>query len=119
MAEITIDIWLYGTLARYGGPGASSSFANLSVCMPEGANLGDLLEQLGLPTSERGITFIDGQLSAMPGLQPDLGHSLHDGTRVGLFGPKSMWPFQYRHGASMLPELSRALEAEEPRHTYE
>jgi len=61
-----------------------------------------------MPTGERGVTFVNGQLSAMPGLQPDLGHILHDGDRVGFFDPKSMWPFQYRHGAAMIPEMAKA-----------
>ncbi len=37
----------------------------------------DLLAQLGMPTAQRGITFINGKLSAMPGLQPDLDHVLN------------------------------------------
>ena len=119
MAEITVDVWLYGALARYGGPDASKSFANVAVSVPEGTTLRGLLEQISLPTSERGITFIDGQLSAMPGLQPDLDHTLQDGMRIGMFDRKSMWPFQYRHGASMVPELAQALDERGLHHTYE
>lgn len=118
MAEITVDVWLYGGLARYGGPSASS-FANLKVRVAEGTTLGELLEQIALPTTERGITFIDGQLSAMPGLQPDLDHVLQDGMRIGMFDLKSMWPFQYRHGASMIPELAQAMDEKGLHHTYE
>jgi hypothetical protein len=57
----------------------------------------------------------------MPGLQPDLRHILQDGDRVGLFDLKSMWPFQYRHGAVITDEMERALGAEKDqglRHTY-
>jgi hypothetical protein len=74
-----------------------------------------------MPTEKRGITFINGRLSAMPGLQPDLGHILQDGDRVGFFDPKSMWPFQYRHGAMITDEMERVLGAEKDRalrHTY-
>ena len=106
---ITVDVWLYGVLARYGGDGAQPSFANVKARLPEGSRMADLLAQLNLPTEERGITFINGNLSAMPGLQPDLGHVLHDGDRIGIFDPKSMWPFQYRHGAAMTEEMSRAV----------
>jgi hypothetical protein len=109
LADITIDVWMYGALARYGGDAAQSSFANVQVHLPEGATMTDLLACLKMPTEERGITFISGQLSAMPGLQPDLAHVLHDGDRVGLFDPKSMWPFQYRHGAAMIEEMSRIV----------
>lgn len=118
MAEITVDVWLYGPLAQYGGPGSDGAFANVPVRMAPGATMADLLAQLGIPGNERGITFMDGQLSAMPGLQPDLGHPLSDGMRVGIFGPKSMWPFQYRHGASMLPELSEALGDRDLHHNH-
>ncbi len=114
MADITVDVWLYGALAKYGGEAAGLAHANLKVQLPAGSTMADLLNHLGLPTEERGITFISGNLSAMPGLQPDLGHVLQDGDRVGIFDPRSMWPFQYRHGAAMIPEMSRAInEAED------
>ena len=111
MADIAVDVWLYGALKRYGGEAEQGSFANLHLRLPEGSTVEDLLSNLGMPTEERGITFIDGQLSAMPGLQPDLNHVLCDGNRIGLFDLKSMWPFQYRHGAAMTEEMNRALVA--------
>jgi len=116
-----VDVWLYGVLARYGGERRQSSFANVQVTLPDGATLAALLACLGMPTGERGITFINGQLSAMPGLQPDLGHVLHDGDRVGFFDPRSMWPFQYRHGAAVTREMAGAMAAEKNdglHHTY-
>ncbi len=64
-----------------------------------------------MPTEERGITFINGKLSAMPGLQPDLEHVLSDGDRIAFFHLRSMWPFQYRHGASVTAEMGEALAA--------
>ncbi len=106
---MTIDVWLYGILRAYGGNAAAESFANLHVGLPDQSTLADLLARLNIPTEERGITFINGELSAMPGLQPDLGHVLHDGDRVGLFDLKSMWPFQYRHGAAMTKEMTDAM----------
>ncbi|MCL6431687.1 MAG: MoaD/ThiS family protein [Anaerolineae bacterium] len=115
-----VDVWLYGALARYGGDAARPSYANIKVQLPDGGTVADLLAQLGLPSGERGITFINGQLSAMPGLQPDLGHLLHDGDRIGLFDLRSMWPFQYRHGAAMIPEMASAVHGKEGiRHSYE
>ena len=109
---MTVDVWLYGALARYGTKGEQESFANLRVSLPQGSTMTDLLARLGVRTEERGVTFVNGQLSAMPGLQPDLGHILHDGDRVGLFDLKSMWPFQYRHGATLTDEMERATVAE-------
>jgi hypothetical protein len=89
--------------------------------LPEGSTMANLLARLKMPTEERGITFINGRLSAMPGLQPDLGHILLDGDRVGLFDLKSMWPFQYRHGAMLTDEMARAMDAQKEhglRHAY-
>jgi len=121
MSAIAVDVWLYGTLARYGGKGEPGSFANLQLRLPEGSTMADLLKRLRVPSEERGITFINGQLSAMPGLQPDLSHILHNGDRVAFFDLKSMWPFQYRHGATMTDEMARAMDAGEDHglhHTY-
>ena len=121
MAEIALDVWLYGTLACYGGATEQGSFANLQMHLPEESTMADLLAHLKMPTEERGITFINGRLSAMPGLQPDLRHILQDGDRVGFFDLKSMWPFQYRHGAMITDEMERAWGAKKDhalRHTY-
>ncbi|MEW6178855.1 MAG: MoaD/ThiS family protein [Chloroflexota bacterium] len=109
MKTITVDTWLYGELARFGGNAQERIFANRKVTLPEGARLQDLLKELGMDTSERGITFINGQLSAMPGIQPDLDHPLQDGDRVAFFHLRSMWPFQYRHGVSMIQEMQKAI----------
>ncbi len=111
MPEITIDTWLYGELARYGGEADQGSFANVRVQLPEGSTVAGLLAFLKMPTEARGITFINGDLSAMPGLQPDLGHELHDGDRAAFFDHHSMWPFQYRHGVAMIGEMKEAMSA--------
>jgi hypothetical protein len=121
LPDITVDVWLYGTLASYGDKAEQRSFANLQIQLPEGSTMADLLARLGVRDEERGITFINGQLSAMPDLQPDLGHIFYDGDRVGLFDLKSMWPFQYRHGAMLTDEMARAMDAEKDHglhHTY-
>jgi len=109
MSDVVVDTWLYGTLARYGGDASEGSYAHLEVRLPEGSTMSDLLAHAGLPTEERGVTFVNGQLSAMPGLQPDLADVLRDGDRVGLFDLTSMWPCQYRHGAAMTEALAAAV----------
>lgn len=109
MADMTLDVWLYGDLTRYGGDSAGPGYANPKVQLPEGATVGELLAYLGLPTEERGITFINGDLSAMPGLQPDLSHPLKNSDRIAFFHLTSMWPFQYRHGAAMIGEMKEAM----------
>ena len=103
---ISVDVWLYGPLTRYSSNDKGKSYANLKLSLPAGSQLHNLLEHLGLPTALRGITFINGELTAVPGMQPDLDHVLEDGDRVAFFHLKSMWPYQYRHGAGLAPELA-------------
>jgi len=110
MEIITVEVWLYGPLARYGGEAAGPSHARVFPTLPAGSRVCDLLAYLDMPTAERGITFINGDLSAMPGLQPDLDHPLADGDRVAFFHLKSMWPAQYRDGAALAPGLARAAQ---------
>jgi hypothetical protein len=109
--EIKIDTWLYGELSQYSGEANQGSFANIQVSLDAGNTVRDLLTKLTLPTEKRGITFINGNLSALPGLQPDLDHVLNNGDRVAFFHLRSMWPYQYRSGAAITGELSAALEA--------
>ncbi len=106
---ITLDVWLYGPLARYSSKGKNESHANLKVKIPVGSRMCDLLNHLNLPSDQRGITLINGKLTALPGLQPDLDLMLNDGDRVALFHLKSMWPFQYRDGAELSPDMKKEL----------
>ena len=90
MSTITVDVWLYGPLAQYGGEAARRSHANPQVTLQAGSTVKDLLETLAMPTEERGITFINGDLSAMPGLPTrpvfyDVDLDLETGRVVGLF----------------------------------
>jgi hypothetical protein len=111
MADILLDVWLYGELARYGGTADRGSYANPKVRLTEGSVMRDLLEYLDMPSTERGITFINGELSAMPNMQPDLDHPLKDNDRVAFFDLHSMWPFQYRHGVRMVDEMTQAMQS--------
>jgi hypothetical protein len=115
MEVITVDVWLYGPLAQYGGAAAKKSYANARITLPAGSRMRDLLEELGLPTEERGITFINGDLSAMPDLQPDLDQVLANDDRVAFFHLRSMWPAQYRDGAALAPGLEQAMAKEKRR----
>jgi len=108
--EVSLDVWLYGDLAHFAGEAAHGGYANLRVRMHAGSTMADLLTSLGMPTEERGITFINGTLSALPGLQPDLDQVLADGSRVAFFHLQSMWPFQYRLGARTTDELNQAMQ---------
>ncbi len=119
---ITIDVWLYGNLSEYGGENTSPGFANRKVDLPEGATIQDLLDALRMPTEERGITFVNGNLTAMPGKQPDLDHRLSDHDRVAFFHLRSMWPYQYRQGAAIAESFDRELGKDQRQgihHSYE
>jgi hypothetical protein len=108
LGEISVELHLYGALSHYVNsetPGCSSTI----VTLPAKSTIRILLNNLKIPSEERGITFVNGELSALPGLQPDLDHELHDKDRVAFFDLKSMWPFQYRHGAGMIEELTEEL----------
>ena len=107
-----LDVHLYGPLARYGGSDNNIA-GHVTVPLTDGAKVSDLLTELSIPTEERGITFINGNLSAMPGMQPDLDHVLSDGDRVAFFHTNSMWPFQYRHDVAAVDEFKRALNERE------
>jgi hypothetical protein len=107
--SITIDVWLYGPLTRYIQKKSNSGHANVRIVLPESSRVGDLLDRLGIPTEERGLTFINAKLTATPGVQPDLQTPLQDNDRVAFFHLKSMWPYQYRDGAQATTALSGLL----------
>ena len=106
---IKIDLWLYGPLARYGGEADEGSHAHLDREWPDGTTMQALLDQLELPLEEKGITFINRELSDMPGLAADLERELADGDRVAIFHTKSMWPYQYRHDTATSEEFKQAI----------
>ncbi|NBD35851.1 MAG: MoaD/ThiS family protein [Chloroflexi bacterium] len=107
---IQVEVWLYGPLAHYGGSDDNiAAHVDLDLA-PERRMMQDVLDHLEMPTEERGFTFINGNLSAMPGMHPDLDHELQDGDRVAFFHLKSMWPFQYRHGVAMEHEMTESMD---------
>ena len=117
----TIEVWLYGPIARYAGEASQGSHAQLSLEIPEESTLGDLVDQLGIPRDERGITFVNGNLPALPGLESSLSLVLGDGDRVGISHRKSMWPMQYRFGAQITPQLEEEFRQRKDRgvhHAY-
>lgn len=118
---IKVEVWLYGPLARYGGEADRGSYAQLHVELPDGSTLGELVQRLGIPSGERGITFLNGNLAALPGVEADLSLTLNDGDRVGISHRKSMWPFQYRFGARLTPQLRDSFREQRDRgirHAY-
>jgi sulfur-carrier protein len=116
-----VEVLLYGELARYGGSQKQYGHAHLHLELPTGSTLQDLLDCLEMPSEARGVTIINSLLSAMPGLAADLGIRLNNGDRVAFFHPLSMWPYQYRSGVPMTPELTAAMHADKDKglhHSY-
>lgn len=121
MDTINVEVWLYGPIAKYAGEQSQGSFAELHPDLPAGSTVQDLLDLLGLPSEEKGITFINGSLAALPGLDSDRQVVLQDGDRVGISHRKSMWPFQYRFGASQTSEIKETFRGRSDRgihHAY-
>jgi sulfur carrier protein ThiS len=119
--KVGIEIWLYGPLARYSEEKSGAGHARLELELEAGSTLADVIDHLGVPPEERGIIFVSGNLAALPGLNVDLSQVLQEGDRVGIFHRKSMWPFQYRFGARVTPEVESAFREREDRgihHAY-
>ena len=112
---INLEIWLYGPVAKYAGEASQGSYARLDLDMPAGSTVGDLIRHLKIPAGERGITFVNGNLAALPGMEADLALVLHDGDRVGISHRKSMWPMQYRLGAHLTPQLEETFRQRDDR----
>jgi hypothetical protein len=106
---IKLDVWLYGELRKYAKNPNQIGYAQMDVEAPQGYRMQDLLAMLNMPSEARGITFVSGNLSALPGFQPDLEHVFQDGDRVAMFDLRSMWPFQYRNGAAMTDAMRNAI----------
>ncbi len=107
MDTIRVEVWLYGPVARYAGEQSQGSHAELHLDLPAGTTVQNLVEQLGIPSEEKGITFVNGKLAALPGLDADREVVLRDGDRIGISHRKSMWPFQYRFGAGQTDEIQQ------------
>ncbi|MGQ9627661.1 MAG: hypothetical protein ACUVV0_12255 [Anaerolineae bacterium] len=105
---IEVEVWLYGEMKKYGGE-AAPGYAVLRLSLPKGTTMRYLLKKLGIPLEEKGITFINSQLTDMPGLLSDIDRELEDGDHIGLFSPRAMWPFQYRFGAPMASKLKEDM----------
>lgn len=75
---ITVHTKLFATLRRY-QPGLKLG-ERLSVNLSDGATVEQLTQQLGLPTDEVKVVFVNGVIRP-----PD--HVLSDGDEVGIFPP--------------------------------
>ena len=75
---IKVEVRLYATLRKY-NPQASTGDP-LTLQMPEGARLADLLARVGVPEDEVKTAFVNNR-------RRDEDYRLRDGDRVALFPP--------------------------------
>jgi len=128
--SIVVEVWLYGPIRRYAegvtddvvvNHEVGTAHAQLLLALPAGTTVQDLMDRLELPAEEKGITFINGRLAALPGVDADRTVELRDGDRVGISHRRSMWPFQYRFGATLDDELQKTFRERKDRgihHAY-
>lgn len=75
---ITVHTKLFASLRHYRpGLGIGEPFP---VELPQGATVGDLIREIGLPDKEVKVVFVNA-------LFRDTGHELGDGDEVGIFPP--------------------------------
>ena len=106
METITIDVAVYGPLARAVG---GKHIATKKVALSKSSTLGELREQLGIKEEDTGYIFINSILCDVPGLNASQNLPLKDDDHIGFFSKVHMWPYQYRDGAHMTQELKDAL----------
>lgn len=107
MTPITVNISLYGSIARFGN---GKHVAQIDVALKPGSCLSHLLAQLGIPAEERGYVFINSVLCDVPGLNTESDGPLKSGDHVGTFSVDRLWPNQYRDGVRMSEALKKAME---------
>lgn len=113
----TINVTLYGDIAHYG---SGKHIAIMDIALPDRAVIDTLLEELSLPSIERGYLFVNAVLHDAPGLYASKNDVLQNGDHVGIFSIRHMWPYQYRDGIRMSDSLKRAMEESGPmRNTYQ
>lgn len=110
MSNITVSVTLFGDLVCYGNRTKTGSYATLDAKLPEDSTLKDLLDYLLMCTSERGITYINGFISAMPSVQPDLNYILQNNDHITMLPAQKIWQIQQRSSSPMTAQMSVALQ---------
>lgn len=108
-----IHVFLYGSLARFGG---KRYVAQLDVELKPDSGKMELLAQIGIPKEERGYLFINAVLCEVPGMESGSNEPLNDGDHVGIFSVDRLWPYQYRDGIRMSDGLMKALAGRDAMH---
>jgi hypothetical protein len=118
MSCITVRVQLYGELSCYGKSiQHGEKYSTISAQLPLGSTLQDLLDILLMCTNERGFTFINEKVSAMPNTQPDLDYQLQDNDHI-LFFPLKMIPTHLQFDIKMTDKMTRTVRADENRNLY-
>lgn len=113
MPSITVHVRLHGELLCYGATAhPTGKYSSISVKLSIGSRLADLLEYLLMCTSERGFTFINDKVSAMPNVQQDLDYQLQDGDQI-IFFPASLFPTHLHFDAKMTDKMTRTVRADD------
>src|SRR5512145_2048066 len=112
-----VNVSLYGSLARFGG---GRYVAQVNIELVPGSGKVELLDQLGIPESERGYLFINAVLCEVPGMSTGANEMLKDGDHIGIFSVDRLYPYQYRDGLPASEGLKKALEERGAmHHSYE
>jgi hypothetical protein len=118
MSSITVDVGLYGELSCYGKTlQHAGNYAMITVQLPVGSRLQDLLDALLMCTKERGFTFINEKISASPNVPADLDTQLQDGDRI-LFYPIKMVPTRCDFDMKVTDKMTRTVRADENLNLY-
>jgi len=105
-----IEVALYGSIARKAG---GRHLKVLSMELPQGARIRDILDKFNLKPEEIGLVFINAVLHDLPGPHLSLEDEVHDGDHVGIFAEDYVWPYHYRGGAPMSPKLKEYVSTHE------
>jgi molybdopterin converting factor small subunit len=103
---ISVNVSLYGSLARFGG---GHHVAQVNVELESGAGKTELLDHLEIPENERGYLFINAVLCEVPGISTGANELLKDGDHIGIFSIDRLYPYQYRDGLPISDGLRETL----------
>ena len=109
MVFIVVDVRLYGELSCYGNSNHhTGNCARINVQLPLGSTLKNLMGYLLMCTNERGFTFINEKISAMPNVQPDLDYQLQNNDQI-LFYPLKIFPTDLQFDMKMTDKIARTI----------
>ncbi|MBE9525035.1 MAG: MoaD/ThiS family protein [Chloroflexi bacterium] len=107
MSSITVNVTLYGPLAKFAG---GKYIAQEDVILKAGAKVKDLMDHFSISHDQKSYLFINAVLCDMPGLLASIEERLQNGDHVGIFSLQHMWPYQYRDGIRMSETLTETLQ---------